>query len=222
MNIAILYSGLPINNFSDFLSNHKNFIFTDNHNIDTYISTYITDSNSIEYIQKIIALLNPKKINIESFEDVKNNILDQYIQYIIKNKFTRDCRPINALSMFYKIKKCFSLLSDINYDIIIRTRFDIKFDSKINLEINHNINVPKCGDFRGGLLDMFAYGNYHIMKLYCSLFDHIEQYMKEGIIFHPESILRYHCLKQDIKINRFPFHIYLRNQNFTQISPCID
>lgn len=221
MNIAILYSGLPISNFNDFLSNHKNFIFPGNSNIDTYISTYITDKKSKNNIQTIINLLNPKKTDIEKFDDVKNNIINIYTNNIIKNKFTHDCRPTNAVSMFYKIKRCFNLL-DNNYDVIIRTRLDIKFDTKIDLQINDNLNVPRCGDFRGGILDMFAYSNYHTMKSYCSLFDHIEQYMNEGIIFHPESILRYHCIKQNLKINRFPYNIYLRNQNFTQMSPCYE
>lgn len=217
MNVAILYSGL-INDFSAFYENHKIYIYQD-YNIDFFISTYIYNDQSDLLIDRINTLLQPKNIDIEIYKNLESYFLNYKNEYI--KKHTKDCRPINALSMFYKIKKSFNNILNMNiYDIIIRNRFDIKFNSKINLCKNNELNVPCGGDYRGGLMDLFAYGNPLIMNQYCNLFDFIPIYMKDDIYFHPESILRYHCQKQNIPINRFNFDIFLRGRNFTKSAPC--
>ncbi len=220
MKIAILYSGIIGNNISDIYENHHQYILSQYPSTEVYCSTYNNysdeDNKNIDMFRK---LFDPQKLDIENWQNIKSNL--QNLEKIISN-CANETVAINTLSMFYKIFKCYQLIQKNNYDIVIRSRTDIKFDRYLLLENNSSLNVPSGGDHRGGLLDLFAYGNQIVIKKYCSLFDNIENYINDiNILFHPESLLRYHCNKNSIKINRFIYNIYLRNMNFTQTAPCV-
>jgi len=220
MKIAILYSGIISNNILDIYQNHYEYIFSHQESVDTYCSTYENyndqDTKNIDTFQK---LFNPQKTDIENWQNIKSDL--QNLEKLITNR-ANETAAINTLSMFYKILRCYQLIKEKNYDIVIRNRTDIKFDRPLFLEDNLHINIPSGGDHRGGLLDLFAYGNKSIMEKYCSLFDNIENYINDkNILFHPESLLRHHCTKHNLKINRFIFDIYLRNINFTRTAPCV-
>ena len=219
MKIAILYSGLP-NNFDEFFHNHYTYLYQD-YDVDTYLSSYVIDNQSYQQINNIIKLLKPKNIDIENFDKVQAQLIEIKNQYI--NNIRPECNAINSLSMFYKIFKVFQLINNKTdkYDIIVRNRLDIKFVKNITFYKNNKLNVPCGGDHHGGLLDLFGYGDYHVMRQYSSLFNFIARYCSEGTVFHPETLLRLHCYQSGIDINRFDFDIYLRDINFTQTAPCI-
>lgn len=218
MKIAILYSGL-INDFLPYYINHQTYLYQ-NYDIDIYLSTYVDDENSKKKLDNFIDLIKPVSIDVEKYIDTEHLFIDIKEKYI-NHRYTRDCKPIRALSMFYKIQKAFKLIPNNNtYDLIIRNRLDITYNSKIFFQKNEYLNVPCGGDYRGGLLDLFGYGCYNVMGLYSDIFSHIPKYMEDNILFHPESILRYHCIKQNINIKRFNFDIFLRGKNFTQSAPC--
>lgn len=220
MKIAVMYSGLLNEKFNLFYENHQKFIY-DYYDTDFFIATYVDDTKSEQQLNNMINLLHPKNIDIQKYSDIQP-VLHEFKLKHIGSKYCRDCRPMNALSMFYNIKRAFLSIKDNKYDIIIRNRFDITYSSKLILVINNNLNVPAGGDYRGGLMDLFAYGSYTIMAKYCALFDHIDTYMKNNIPFHPETILRYHCIQSNIPITRFKYDIFLRNRNFTQSAPCYE
>lgn len=204
MKVALLYSG--INRFTpEIIDNHKSQIY-DLYDCDIYLSTW--DSSEIgDHIQK----LKPLVYEIESFADKEPLFQNMIAKVIYKTEGTK---LINVVAMYYKIQKAFCLLRR-KYDCVIRLRSDITFDSPLNIITNDSINVPRGGDHFGGLLDLFAYGSYHLMRTYCDVFDKLQTYIdKTAVIFHPESILRFHLIAQQLPINRFDYNIYLREKWF--------
>jgi hypothetical protein len=54
----------------------------------------------------------------------------------------------------------------------------------------------------GGVCDQFAYGPSDLMDKFCDLFPNIRKYVEEGRLFHPETLLQYHCDKLGLEIVR--------------------
>lgn len=218
MKIALLYSGLPILNIDEYFENHYNYILSHYSDIDIYYSTYSESIDNDNAIQQFDKLFKPKVLDIQKFSDIKYD-LEQ-----INNSITRkepETQSINTLSMFYKIYRVFNLINFNNtYDIVIRNRVDTKFDSELTLIQNDCLNVPCGGDHKDGLMDLFAYGSREIMKIYSDLYNQINSHISDNIVFHPETILRYHCNKNNLCIHRFQYNIYLRGLNFTTTAPC--
>lgn len=217
MRVAILYSGLITDDIAEYYHNHFQYILSQYQDIDIYFSTYdISNSKSIKDLENFFMI---KQIHIEEWSSVINQL--EKIQNII-HSHAEETTILNTLSMFYKIKQCYSLIKDEKYDIVIRNRIDIKFDNFLTLDKNLYLNVPAGGDHRGGLLDLFAYGSQQIMQKYCSLYDYLSEYIiNNRVIFHPESLLRYHCNNLNLPLNRFKYNICLRGINFTETAPCI-
>jgi hypothetical protein len=208
MKIGIMYSGLS--SFKEeYFENHYTNIFLQ-YNPDIYISTYSSNDDSISKIDK---KYQPKILHIEDF-----NTIEPLLQTINKKiTYKRpETKSINILSMYYKLYRSFNLIPNIqDYDIIIRNRLDIKYDSNLNLIQNEFLNVPMGGDHHGGLLDLFAYGNPEIMQSYSDIFLYAPIYIIERHhIFHPEIFLRHHCQIKNLKIKRFQYNLFLRDELF--------
>jgi hypothetical protein len=118
--------------------------------------------------------------------------------------------------MYLNRKKVFNLLktyinqNNKHYDIIFSYRNDLFLNNEINIlehlyliKSNH-ILIPEGNDFRDGINDQIAIGNYETMEIYLSLYDYIIEILDKGVLLHPENILRYylHNLKNQ-KITRF-------------------
>jgi hypothetical protein len=208
MKIAIIYSGLSFFK-QEYFENHYTNIFTQ-YNPDIYISTYLSNNSDLSKIDKIY---QPKILHIEDF-----NIIEPLLQTINKRITAKrpETKNINVLSMYYKLYRSYNIIPDIkNYDIIIRNRLDIKYDNKLSLIKNEFLNVPMGGDHHGGLLDLFAYGNPEIMQSYSDIFLYTPIYIIEHhCIFHPEIFLRHHCQIKNLKVKRFQYNLFLRDELF--------
>lgn len=219
MKIAVMYSGLLDRNFFGYYQNHIKHIYN-YYDTDIFISTYLDVNDAQNTLENLTKKIDIKNISIKSYQETYPHLHQIKTRFI--SEYRKDCRPINALSMFYNIKCGFDIINDPNnYDIIIRNRFDILYNQKLDIEKNELLNVPAGGDYHGGLMDLFAYGNPFIMKQYCGLYDNIENYAQK-VIFHPESILRHHCNSVGIPIKRFRYDIFLRGLNFTRSAPCYE
>jgi hypothetical protein len=153
-------------------------------------------------------LYNPKKIVIEKFlesykEEIENVkipkwILDHYKEKTMGNvkdgNVWPSCHIHSYLPMFYKIMKANQLKTEqekeqnFKYDLVIRFRTDlivhkIPFDcfKKLNtLWCNINTGSPPVpGTNKSQVSDRFAFSNSNNMDIYCSVFDHLNEYWKD-------------------------------------------
>jgi hypothetical protein len=208
MKIAICLSGQPRFLEKGYI-NISNKILSSNNDFDFFIHTwwssdlinqksnrnYTFEDNSIEMITN---LYKPKGF-INQPQKMFN--IKQDVDYETLN-------PISPYSMFYSIKianylkSFFENENNFKYDLVIRCRFDILLEN-INLnfdKINDNeIYLDTVGS--GFPNDQFAISNSKTMDYYCSLYDNLELYYKEGVRnFVGERILRYHLEKGNIKM----------------------
>ena len=118
-----------------------------------------------------------------------------------------------AYSMFYHNKRAFELLEkyetkyNIKFRVIIKFRGDLISNSVISLNNildKSSVYIPNGFDY-GGINDQIAFGNFEAMKIYCNCVDEIINYCKNRIKFHPETLLKHHLDKNNIKINRFNY-----------------
>lgn len=100
------------------------------------------------------------------------------------------------------------------YEIFIYSRPDICLNSMINynqiLQIleKTDIIVPSNGHHRSGVNDQLAIGGRK-MFTYLSLFPEIIKYIRENILFHPETMLLHHLKVNDIKIATHPISNFI-------------
>ena len=208
MKIALLYSGLTQKFNRQVFDNHKKFIL-DGYEYDIYLSTWLDESN-----QYALGVLNPVVCSIENFSKISDSkFIDVHKRIMYKYPETN---TENTIAMFYKIENCFNLVAQDDYDLIIRCRLDIEFDQKISLQNNDCVNIPFKGDYRGGINDLFGYGNYKNMRAYCTTYSRICSYLTNGICCHPETLLRHSLNEQGLCINRFENNLYLRGQLLTR------
>ena len=107
--------------------------------------------------------------------------------------------------------------NNIHYDILIRLRPDIVFTDNLNMEIipiSDNIcTTPNIAQYfpSNGMNDQFAIGSGKAIKTYLSLYDGIVNYVNGRVInpMRPETLLRYHMTKNNIKLNLIKYKYYV-------------
>lgn len=147
-----------------------------------------------------------------NFYNPSDNEFAKYGQYCFKNiekiinhlnplSFEFECPFIleNTKSMFYSIMKSNKIMSNYEkytnkkYDIIIRSRWDLLFESKLIIDNIDNIEKNTIYlSFRpggcGGVNTCFSYGRSDVMKTYCNLYteyehtERIRELCPEGVL----------------------------------------
>lgn len=119
--------------------------------------------------------------------------------------------PIPILKWMYKLYKCnelkkeFEQESDEIFDIVIRMRPDTVFTKKVELKIVNNTIVlcrDTLKDHLEGYSDIFWFCDSKTMDKVCELYFRINEYIDSGSIFHPETLLKHHCLINGIALDR--------------------
>lgn len=176
-------------------------------------------------IQGFINLYQPKLINLELFDLMP--LTHQVRSIIPTNTKTANghdspnTKKENVLFMWYKIWKCNQLrkfyeqTNRIRYDLVIRMRFDVTFESFPVIKPEDQprrktIYIPQGGDYCGGICDQVAFGDATSMDMYCDLWNEIYRYSVAGIGIHPESMLRKHLEINRLSVERFPAGLHLR------------
>jgi len=145
MKVALLLSGLPRAVESGYLNSWKNIIH--NYDTDIYLHAWKDNtwgSNWEDVLTVYKNLPQIKSINIQSpfrFTEYKKDI---NLPHTDKSRPLPEYDVLSCyrqLPMFYSWQKVYQNYKDttINYDCVIRSRYDIKFNSNINLE-NLNLN----------------------------------------------------------------------------------
>jgi hypothetical protein len=139
---------------------------------------------------------NPTYIGIEKSSDL---YFSRFKKYQTNNI------PMAVFSQFYKIHKCIravndhSFLNDKNYDVFIRTRFDLETD-KINLNEFSFDKIDIYSELKANnrvewIQDRFFIMNLNGVKSLYSFYLNLEKLMIEYKTSIPEVLL-YHYLKQ--------------------------
>ena len=118
----------------------------------------------------------------------------------------------NVLSMFMSRMKLMEACKDLNvfddqlYDLYIYTRPDSCLNDNLNLsEVLKELDkfdllLPKNGHWRNGVNDQFAIGKSAAMKTYLDVYNNLKKYIDNDILFHPETLLKFHLKSNGIKI----------------------
>lgn len=178
MKAAICISGLP-HHFEKGFNLLKRNLLDLLPEYDIYISTWDDDKVSWD---KLKSTYSPKSISIEKY--VPSQLLDY--SKIIKalNEFKvedPEANPTNQIPMYYQIWKCNELVksSNVKYDLIIRTRFDLVPSTPLDLrQLDNAINNPNLlytyidprPSYPNWTYDGFAIGSPEVMNIYSNMF----------------------------------------------------
>jgi hypothetical protein len=212
MRIALLLVG-RLDTFEEMYPSLKEYILTPL-SPDIFFSGY-PNRNGLEYCdEKINILWSPKKyIIIEYTDKIRREIHPNDL--IFDDNKRSETTPHTWLSGIYNVKKCNELKkqyeneNNFQYDVVIKSRTDVKWydfitESELNLAKEGNILIPTAWDFKCihplGTSDVVAISDSNGIDKYSSLIDYVDEYWKQGNIFHPESYVGIHI--QEMKLNR--------------------
>lgn len=202
MKIALIIYGF-VRDIEQSYKEHK--FFLDNYDCDIYISTWNilgkkkspkvygdkstdwTDYEELLDVNKLLSLFNPIAYEIDDIQDFNNKYDDTFINnYLKKYNFTSYSRCKNSIiGQYYRIKSLWKLFNtnkndNAHYDLIIRSRFDNKFPTKITLNniIKDNsiyvtnwwgrdIKLDGVNDF------LFITHSYETMNIICNVFNYV-------------------------------------------------
>lgn len=193
--------------------------FSEKYDLDFFLST---SPELNEDVSGFVNLFNPISYSNDKIDisiDLNNYTKSDYIDF---NK----CK--NAVPHFFNKYRVFQLLdeyilkSNTKYDYVFCTRVDVfyynglDFESFIKID-NNNIYIPD-GNLFGqpcppGVNDHMAVGNYNSIKKYTDLYLYLKEYLDNGCIIRPETILLNHLIKMDLKVT-----YYIRNYGIIPVT----
>lgn len=231
MKIALCFSGLPRYIEESYDNIYQNLIDNNpKHQIDvyghfwwddSYINQIISRGNMNRYEKNMIDVFKdkfkPKKVIYEPYKkfQIPKKLEEQKEKLKMKMIMTYDHIKLsyyNGKSMFYSIKESLNLAleSEIEYDLYVRIRTDIIYESKIDWDLfnNQKLNILD-GTFSGPdrlLSDILAIGNYDSMLKYSLFYDFFKKYHDTDYIHIHEYLLN--VLSNDLKVNVLTFKLY--------------
>lgn len=113
------------------------------------------------------------------------------------------------------------------YDLVIRARPDVGLTGTVDLEQlaqlveqNPRALITPTAEVHGyghRINDMIAFGSSESMTVYCDAVQWIPEYYNRGLIFHPETMLAYHCAQQGLDVIQKDFGSIVLRKLGTQI-----
>lgn len=211
IKVALCLSGLIRNSYFCFPYIYDSFL-NQGFKVDTFIHTWENE--------KSINLYRPQKYQIENRDSAINHVVPQLK---IPKGLKVEGNMNHNISMYYSIKKCFDLVPD-DYQIVIRCRFDLLLQDKIDLlsiirgivKNEYDIFIPGRIFNVGGYNDQLAIGSYQTMKIYSNCILHFNDIIKGLNKWHPESFLGYWLDKNNIRVEQDDYdYRIVRNYNAT-------
>lgn len=186
MRIALCLSGQPRSFEKGYEYHKKNLL--DHYDVDVFIHSW---HYSEELLDKIEELYRPRDVNYEL--PLNENCFKNY--RVSSQKYP----AYNTTQMFYSVFmsnhlcRKYSQTLNINYDVVIRSRFDFALNVKLNYEsvLNDTIYVPNCLQNAEHTIatDQFAYGRHDVMNLYTQTYNNIEFLYKKGCTYNGEELM---------------------------------
>jgi hypothetical protein len=224
IKVALCLSGEPRSSMFCFPYIYESFInLGPQYEVDVYIHSWKNF--------RALPLYNPKNLKIEPNKS-------QQIKLQIPPPYTTSHYQNHTL-MHYSIGECFNLIQE-SYDIYIRCRLDLIFDSKLILYpifldiLNNQYDIFSLhSDYptkpTNGIDDQILISNFKGAKILSQYRDQIlsspkeyfDKLTKEIGNFTAEGYLKYYLDKQDIKVISNPLSNYrlVRNSQITTDEP---
>jgi len=209
MKVCFLITGL-LRNFTETfypflleLQDYMDFdmyVYTSNENLDTNYINFKQTAYKKEILEnprcKLFIFDNAIIPNIEYYREREKNIFNQW----------------------YKLYKCFQYIQEVQYDIVIRIRPDIKclispksFAELISNCKGNHIYIPEGNDRaeKKGINDQLAIGDYNSMSIYCNTYLYLQEKALQPLI--SETILQTYLQEKQVSIQRInlPYSLYL-------------
>jgi hypothetical protein len=211
MKVCLLLSGGMRNATETFTSFKSNIL--ERYNTDVFISTW-----NCHNVYESINLFNPISFDVENYEAGFQSKWETLVNHN-QHKLETNANLVSMISMWYKtlrvnqLRTQYENLMGFKYDLIIKTRPDIKIEEPINLIQSPNLSIPYGWDWSGGINDLMAWGNQSNIQMYCELFymfNALANYMDK---INPETMLREYLNIKNIKTERPEIDLTLRDIN---------
>lgn len=227
MRVAALISGLP--RFTqDFDHTIKHLLSYDQ--IDWYFYLWNKDNTYDSKIPPNWPINNPNEVykKIKEHLPANNQIATLQIEEIPKfdsskrYNFIPTANPLSVWTMYYGIKQVNLLRnqSNVDYDLVIRTRPDVSINrvifldlAKIFLKLRPRIIMPDNARYGFGnhfVNDQFAIALPDVMNIYASTIDYLEQYSNENLPLSGELLLAFHLERNKIEVPETNFESKIR------------
>lgn len=204
MRVAICFSGQARSLIYTF-SNIKEFLIGRFPGCDVFI--HVAKDQYSEMYKNCLKFLEPKKLLITedpSF-DVSKVPNTQRGSLEVYYKMLNSWKCANNLRLEYEKQ------NKIKYDMVIRTRLDIRFFDPIPFAHEYDLEYVCIPNFHHwsvvqghGYNDRFAVGTSKKITLLSNMIDYLPQYISEGHAVHAESTLAYHLDKHKIRVMKCP------------------
>lgn len=166
-----------------------------------------------DFLNKECALYRPKKILIEPQKNVVPSTVKEY-----------NSAHFVHFSMFYTMKESLKLKieyekeNNFKYDLVIRTRFDIGLETKLNPEeynFLEGVFSPDVCANPAVISDWLNFSTSTNIDLYQNIYDNIVNYYKKGVnIVSGEEIITHMLKSNNISIKKIPCELFLlRDRN---------
>jgi hypothetical protein len=143
-----------------------------------------------DLIENLKLLYNPKKIEFNDYEtdkivNHKPNYYQYYTQYAVK-----------------ELLKNYEVENNIEYDLVIRTRFDLLIEQYIPYNIDEYLWVAGCCPYPDRYNDLFSFSNSKTYKKISDVYLNLEEYEKSER-GEMEWAFIMQIIKENIKVNTF-------------------
>lgn len=177
------------------------------HEIDFFAAS---DNSDQLFLNNFINIYKPKAFTNNPI--IHKKILFKYLSLLERctNLLNVTCHFINKKRVFDLFEK-YILDNQINYDVIISLRVDIKINSQFcfqNVDEN-TIYIPNNYDY-GGINDQIAYGTINTMKKYMTIISNCPYLLENSLsILHPETLTLANIVYNNLNIKRFRLDYHL-------------
>ena len=203
MRIALLFYG-RISSFREQYSKIFDVIGREN-TVDIFSSSDYEPSERIAEFRK---LYNPVK-------SVHKRIIHDHYQYKYPRydrdmrydfNYSNECHFINQMRVYMLLDEHMKN-TNIHYDMVICTRFDLNYFSIIpkGLPGNNTVYIPFDSDYEGGINDHFAMGSVEVMRKYCYLYKNLVFLIQNRLSPpHAENLNKANIIYNNLNLARFP------------------
>lgn len=160
-----------------------------------YHTDYSANDNLIKYLE-------PVSYEISDFEKMEPYFRSDSKGFI---NIEGNCR-YSVLPMFYSMSRAYNLADNfsrkhnIQFDLIVRTRFDVRLSKRLDYSRfteNNKVYIPDCNHYVG-LNDNFAIGSHGVMGVYSNIYNYLMKNRDTKIQLNPELILKKFLRKREI------------------------